>query len=485
MKDKIGSVLLWVIYIFRIFGFCPISIHQNPQKNSLKAKFILLWSFIVLAAYNTLILTVYTNYSIFLYIEERFALFNDTLKVTVTCISFNVSAIQSLTSRMHERNFWKFYIKLRSFRRPLVENMTFWEQLGEHWSFIWKFGGLLVINIVFHVSYALLYTTMPYQLQMFWIMYTPFTIVIGIRNAQYILYMNLIRLEVKSLNKDLDTLVEFTNMHFSYETFPHFEEFVRRRLVEKQRIYQLIFEMNECFQKACNWSMVFHLLRGYTRMLVDGYYCAWSVISTGFLLNYDEDDPLEFVFWLAYSTYTYLLRFKTMQIMFYLDLITVEIKCLDRDLQLLVDYNQFGIDRGAFVKFDEFVRKSLLAKQKVYENIYEMVKCFKNANGASEDVLLVPAILEIPMFLLTAKSCMNAAKYISYRVHNLKHSADNIAASVQIQNFSLQLLHQQIKIDGLGIASMDGYMLTKAVGSITTYMVFFIQFMPKFKSKFD
>ncbi|TMW52134.1 hypothetical protein DOY81_002769, partial [Sarcophaga bullata] len=96
--------------------------------------------------------------------------------------------------------------------------------------------------------------------------------------------------------------------------------------------------------------------------------------------------------------------------------------------------------------------------------------------------LLIPVVLEIPAFLITSKNCMEVVKHITFNLHSIisQFNNNNPVLSIQLQNFSLQILHQKICINGVGITRMDGYMLTRAIGSITTYMIFFIQFMPKF-----
>ncbi|XP_065363077.1 gustatory receptor 8a-like [Calliphora vicina] len=77
---------------------------------------------------------------------------------------------------------------------------------------------------------------------------------------------------------------------------------------------------------------------------------------------------------------------------------------------------------------------------------------------------------------------MDVVKVITFNLHSIRSHFRNQTGviSTQLQNFSLQILHQRICINGIGITRMDGYMLTRVIGSITTYMIFFIQFMPKF-----
>ncbi|XP_012161679.1 gustatory receptor 8a isoform X2 [Ceratitis capitata] len=225
-----------------------------------------------------------------------------------------------------------------------------------------------------------------------------------------------------------------------------------------------------------------------------------------------EDTMIVMRFWFMFTPYVYMAHWRNMQIILHIDVIRHELEKLRNDIALLAEYTRFARRVVPFVGFESFVRQKLAEKQLVFQHIYEMLYFFQRAFSVStmavllmiyvrvvvdtyfmffndavgwrflENLLMLPAYLEIPSLLLTSQKCMNEVKFIAFELHNIRSSVDNSLISIQIQNFSLQILHQKIRIDGLGISALDGKMLVSILGSITTYMVFFIQFMPKFKN---
>ncbi|XP_073832075.1 gustatory receptor 8a [Musca autumnalis] len=218
------------------------------------------------------------------------------------------------------------------------------------------------------------------------------------------------------------------------------------------------------------------------------------------------------LFWSVFVPFIFVVHLRNMQFIFYIELIRQELVKLKEDLGLMVDYSRFHAYGTGFQGFEIFLRSKLAEKQQIYQLIYEMFEHFQNSFGFSiiavllmiyvrvlvdsyfgyysvyrgwnpiEIILLIPAFMQIPMFLISSKACMDVVKFITLNLHNIitQFNNQNTSVSLQLQNFSLQILHQNICINGVGIARMDGYMLTRAIGSITTYMIFFIQFMPKF-----
>ncbi|XP_054728918.1 gustatory receptor 8a-like [Anastrepha obliqua] len=217
-------------------------------------------------------------------------------------------------------------------------------------------------------------------------------------------------------------------------------------------------------------------------------------------------------FWVMFTPFIYMVHLRNMQIIFHIEIIRHELEKLRKDIGLLSDYTSFARRVAPFAGFENFVRQKLAEKQLIFQRIYEMLDYFQNAFGMStiavilmiyvrvvvdgyftfylipdgwdiiENLLMLPAFLEIPALLLTSQKCMNVVKFITFELHNIRSSVENTIISVQIQNFSLQMLHQKIRIDGMGISPLDGKMLIRIVGSIITYMIFFIQFMPKFRN---
>ncbi|XP_017468870.1 PREDICTED: gustatory receptor 8a-like [Rhagoletis zephyria] len=96
--------------------------------------------------------------------------------------------------------------------------------------------------------------------------------------------------------------------------------------------------------------------------------------------------------------------------------------------------------------------------------------------------LIVPSAMTIFLLLITARDCMRSTNFLAHNVHKIRHDIEGFNISTRLQSFTLQMLHQQIIIDGFGFFVLKCDMARDMLGSIATYMIFFIQFMPKFKS---
>ncbi|KAH8402896.1 hypothetical protein KR009_009420, partial [Drosophila setifemur] len=101
--------------------------------------------------------------------------------------------------------------------------------------------------------------------------------------------------------------------------------------------------------------------------------------------------------------------------------------------------------------------------------------------------LILPALLEIPAFIYVSQSCMVIVPRIAHQLHNIVTDAGCCSSpdlSRQIQNFSLQLLHQPVRIDCMGLTILDCSFLTRMACSVGTYMIYTIQFIPKFSTPY-
>ncbi|KAM7349524.1 gustatory receptor 8a-like [Cochliomyia hominivorax] len=216
-------------------------------------------------------------------------------------------------------------------------------------------------------------------------------------------------------------------------------------------------------------------------------------------------------FFLAYEPSVTVCRFRLLQIMMYLYMIMIEILQLNKEMLSLVDMSR----KTQLNLLEEIIYKDLSLFMQKYQQIYLMMELFKKSCSISlliiliksyvkilsdsywtywviynkydvyefvEYSLIVPTALSAFLTLIISKDCMNAAKLIPHSLHSLRHRVENVRLSYKIQNFSLQMRHQQIIIDAFGCFTVDCYIVSGIVGSITTYLIFYIEFMPKFKN---
>uniref|UniRef100_A0A1I8M1M1 Uncharacterized protein n=1 Tax=Musca domestica TaxID=7370 RepID=A0A1I8M1M1_MUSDO len=215
------------------------------------------------------------------------------------------------------------------------------------------------------------------------------------------------------------------------------------------------------------------------------------------------------LFWCIYTPFIYVIHLRNLQFIFFVELIRLKLVAVQTNLRKLMDFTNCGISK---MDCEENLHSKIANTQQSYQLTFEMFLHFHNSFGFSmvavilviyvrivvntyfsyySDnkgweyygfILLIPSLLQCPMFLIASKCCMNTIQDITQNLHCIdsQFGNDKNEISIQLQNFSLQILHQNISINGIGITRMDGYMLTRLIGSITTYMIFFIQFMPKF-----
>ncbi|GAB0099345.1 Gustatory receptor [Sergentomyia squamirostris] len=92
---------------------------------------------------------------------------------------------------------------------------------------------------------------------------------------------------------------------------------------------------------------------------------------------------------------------------------------------------------------------------------------------------LVPTFTAIIIMLHSCEKCLNDVRHIGFWLHNIEKDIHNISMDTLIENFSLQILHEPFSFTVSGFFNMDFRLLKSMVAAITTYMVIFIQFMPK------
>uniref|UniRef100_A0A1I8NXI6 Gustatory receptor n=1 Tax=Stomoxys calcitrans TaxID=35570 RepID=A0A1I8NXI6_STOCA len=374
MVEQVSSFLHWHLKIFKALGFCFENIGSD---NVNRKRWSFLWPCFLMIAFNVVVLMSLCNSEVVFFANDSFGFFNDVLKVVAADIAVTISYMESILKRSSCHKFWSIYCKLQEQK---WEWTNWQEELRENCRFAIMFYTFIICEAL-----VLLILAIAYPFQLFWSIYFPFIIVIHLRNMQVIFHVELIRLELLKLRDDLIRMADYSKFLAQGKGFRGLENFFHFKIVEKQRNYQMIYEMYEHFQNTFGFSICAVLLMIYVRILVDSY---------------------------------------------------------------------FG-----------------------YYNVYHGSITF-------EIFVVTPAFMQIPMFLISSKCCMDVVKSITLNLHGIisQFNDQNIIISTQLQNFSLQILHQEIIINGIGISRMDGYMLTRVIGSITTYMIFFIQFMPKFSN---
>ncbi|XP_036320312.1 gustatory receptor 8a-like [Rhagoletis pomonella] len=210
-------------------------------------------------------------------------------------------------------------------------------------------------------------------------------------------------------------------------------------------------------------------------------------------------------------------QMRSVQIMHFVDMLRTEVDQLNRNVERLAMLSRRSCQANSATTGKRHHNEQVMCSElqtfmEYYQNIYEMSILLKRTVGASiacnyvkeyvmilsecywsywmvynghdviEYSLIVPSAMTIFLLLITARDCMRSTNFLAHNVHKIRHDIEDFNISTRLQSFTLQMLHQQIIIDGFGFFVLKCDMARDMLGSIATYMIFFIQFMPKFKS---
>ncbi|CAD7086682.1 unnamed protein product [Hermetia illucens] len=89
---------------------------------------------------------------------------------------------------------------------------------------------------------------------------------------------------------------------------------------------------------------------------------------------------------------------------------------------------------------------------------------------------LVPYLLNLILICRICYLTVQSATRTGLMVHKIPHDSANESHVTQIEEFSLQLLHQRIAFNALGFFNIDLNLLYTIAGTTTTYLIILIQF---------
>lgn len=278
MTLRMSKILLEHFHVFTIIGYCTITLNNNIKHNSKIERFLLLWSWLLLVCFNILTLVAIFSREEFLFRGDTFGYFNDVLKVVFADIAVTCSYLEAIFKRNSLKEFWKIYNCLQ--KKSSADETKFCGLKS-----LWQNGRFLVIfySIIVFES-AMMFIFIVYQVKsrhliLFWSLFSPLTYVVYMRNMQFIFHIELIRLELVKLQQDLNLMVDYSRFVAYGCGFKGFEEFLRKKLVDKQKTYQMIYEMFEQFQNGFGISIIAVLSMIYVRILVDSYFAYYSYYS--------------------------------------------------------------------------------------------------------------------------------------------------------------------------------------------------------------
>lgn len=211
-----------------------------------------------------------TSDDAYLFNNDKFGYFNDILKVVFADIAVTVSYLEAIFKRSNLKKFWIIYDFLHN-KSNNEMNFVSLQEIWENCRYLGIFYAAIILEIIVMILFVK-FNTMTRHLVLFWSVFTPFIYAVHLRNMQFIFYIEILRLELVKLQLDLNLMVDYTRFEACGCSFKGFEDFLRKKLLEKQKHYQKIYEMFEYFQNGFGFSIIAVTLMVYVRVLVDAYF---------------------------------------------------------------------------------------------------------------------------------------------------------------------------------------------------------------------
>ncbi|KAG5674525.1 hypothetical protein PVAND_004487 [Polypedilum vanderplanki] len=250
-----------------------------------------------------------------------------------------------------------------------------------------------------------------------------------------------------------------------------------------------------------------------TAVKIIGYIFITALLEMGAILNILSDKYWTFM-WITCIVPLTVSRFRHLQHLLFIDLLSCRFRVIKEELKNIARFtklenNKFITKNNSF--YDGLYNKIYSIKME-YNILWETSLLINKSFGFSqllnllqnfvqltcdlyslysflyvnnlENILplvfqICPTLVVVVLVLKACEICLEEVRYIGFLLHNIEKDIDDERINVLTENFSLQILHEPLVFSVSGFFSMDFMFLKTMIASITTYMVIFIQFMPK------
>ncbi|CAG9798690.1 unnamed protein product [Chironomus riparius] len=244
-----------------------------------------------------------------------------------------------------------------------------------------------------------------------------------------------------------------------------------------------------------------------------GYILMTILLELGVIIRIADDEDWTYMWCICILSLT-ISRFRHLQHSLFINVLSCRFRIIKNELEDIVkltklEGNQLIVKNSTF--YDGLFDK-ISSIKKVYNILWETSLLINRSFGFSqlanllqnfihltcllystysflyynnfEDLLelvfeIIPILTVVIMVLKSCEVCLEEVRYIGFLLHNIEKDIDDERINTLTENFSLQILHEPLIFSVSGFFEMDFMFLKTMIASITTYMVIFIQFMPK------
>lgn len=277
-RRQLGPVLHYHLRFYQLLGMHNLPLTEEKGTWQLwrrvEAKILPCWSVCLVSTYTVLVLFCMTSDDEYLYRGDRFGCFNDGLKYAFSEVAVLTIYVEGLRQRKHLARFWQLYRALT----PMPAIGTVRRQLINHYRFLIAFYGITSLEIVI-ICVLRRVQIISRHVMLFWCTFQPFAFAVHLCNLLFQLHLELIRQQLVQLEREVSLLSDYSAFASNAATFKGFENYLRRRVRQKQLIYSRIYELYTCFTQSFGYSVLTVLLMIYVRVAVDCYFMYYTIYS--------------------------------------------------------------------------------------------------------------------------------------------------------------------------------------------------------------
>lgn len=258
---KLSAIMLLVVRFFQFFGLLANSFQLYNQRTvpTFSSGKLLIWIRCQVCFNGILFVVTFINRNKFLYSIDNFGKYNDLMKLFDTNIVCYIVFAETLLCRREIQKFFRIYCGLHC----NWANIKTMQEAQIYNSFL-LYACTFVLGMVcldfayFHKVCLALYRTGNVQPFYQFLLITPSLAICRLRLIQIMLYMELIRIEVQELNRNI-VRIKMTN-------------YLESDFLNLIYTYQQIHEMFTTFERSTKFSLIATYTNAYIRMLADWYW---------------------------------------------------------------------------------------------------------------------------------------------------------------------------------------------------------------------
>lgn len=278
LTDHLSPVKMFSnkIYIqlkfFTFLGFCPEFFELRPFFQ-LKSNFTL-----IILAVHIIILCFAANYTIRFFnsiVEYKNPIesANDSIRMFLTLFAYFCAIVESFLKRDAQRNVWRALIEIYEiycFRERCI-NKRYYQKL----LLLFVYATIVQISI-----FSWMVKQHNSLLLQYWCSYILLLSIQYIRIFYYLFFMELLRLELSFLNRELNVIVGdcVGDVATNRKRIVH-RKFLCRRLVWVQRYYGLVYTISRLLNNIFSWSHLMTMTLCFVVFLTDFNWAIWYIIN--------------------------------------------------------------------------------------------------------------------------------------------------------------------------------------------------------------